>query len=1045
MSHQEIFSSYNFLYLILNKLQVQLNFINMIKKTTSTFIVYLKLLIAFSCVFTTKVIAQNKQTLLFKHLTQEDGLSDPTIKALHTDKDNFLWIGTENGLNRFDGTSCITYKESAKNRSSFPGNYITKIIEDKGGNLIIGSQSNLVKYNKAKDSFEAYSFSNPNLKSNYYSFPFYIDAEENLWVYLAGNVYKYAEKQKKLSYVTTYSNGYAFTPIPCYKKLNWFVSRGVKGIYLNEANDVKEKHVKEFFMGSQTLVSHIEDVYFASDTLFWMAGDKGLIKLNPASKKYQTFNSYLKEKNIACTAIAKYPGKPWLFVGTRNNGLLIFDLTTEKFIDQYVHQSSNLFSLSANYIRRIYIDKKQNLFISVDGYGLDYTNLNKVIFPRYLDKKESNNANFDNDISYILKDKYGKIWCGTKNSGLLIYNQGLDKSARHEFLKMGISKLVELDNGNLLIELSTGSFYIYVRTLDKFLPLKTSFSKTYNGKVQINQIMKFGDDLYTATEYGVAKANIRNNESLFLNMVDDINRSLNWPNIQRLIPISKNKLLVQTFYTSTYLYSFNNGQFKYEKEIGRSPYAINGNVTIGDKIFLATTSGLIKYNTTTSILDNLSIFDANCTSILADKNQNLWIGSNNGLYFYDNQKQSKTRYTISDGLQSMVFNSNSISLIDENQIAIGGINGINLFNPNKTNIYKSVSQPKITEILINDQPYTESGNPITTNNLNLKHNQNTLTFAFSSMDYINPKQRKIVYRMVGYDNKEVTVLGSNRIRFPNMPSGSFKLELLDAQSNLKTTLSITIGAPFWQKWWFISSMSISLILLSALVLYLYLRWIKHQQLLQLRQMINFQKADRKRIADDLHDDLGLKLSSLKHYLLAGDINKMIDSGELRTLSSEYIDEAVNVLRTTLINLSPKTLDESGLIIALQDLTESIGKLGIVKIHFDYSGFTTVLKSAQQYALYRICQELINNTIKHAQAKNIYISIINRDEKLILLYEDDGKGFDYESVKRGYGLSNIEAHVKAIKADIELDTEIGKGVAVTIIINLRQNIKFKIDD
>lgn len=1018
----------------------------MIKKKTLTFIIYTKFLVALLCVFTLKSIAQNNQTLLFNHLTQEDGLSDPTVRALHTDQDNFLWIGTENGLNRFDGTSCIIYKESAINRSSFPGSYITKIIEDRKGDLIIGSQSNLIKYNKAQDNFSLYSFpKTADFKSNYYSFPFYIDAEENLWVYLAGNVYKYIEKQKKLNYVTTYSNGYIFAPIPYYKKLNWFVSRGVKGIYINKADDVKEQNVKEFFMNGQSLVSHIEDIYIATDSLFWLAGEKGLIKLNPKSKKYETFNTYLKTKNIVCTALAKYPGKPWLFVGTRNNGLMVFDLETEKFINQYVHQPNNPFSLSANYVRRIYIDKKQNLFVAIDGYGLDYTNLNKVIFPRYLGKEEAKNSSFDNDISFILKDKYGKIWCGTKTSGLLVYNQNLNKSVRHEFSKMGISKLIELNNSDLLIELTTGAFFIYNQSQDKFFPLKTIFSKNYDGKVQINQITKIGNDFYAATEYGVAKVEIRNNNQLVFNMIDEINQLLSWPNIQRLIQISATKILVQTFYTSMYLYSLNNGKFKFEKEIGRSPYATNGNVTIGDKIFLATTSGLIKFNIATNRLDNLSIFDGNCTSILADGNKNLWVGTNNGLYFYDNKKQSKIRYTISDGLQSMVFNTNSIALIDTNQIAIGGINGINIFNPSKTNIYKSVAQPKITEILINDQPYTAIGNPITVNNLILKHNQNTLTFAFSSMDYINPKQRKIVYRMVGYDNKEITVLGSNRIRFPSMPSGNFKLELLDVQSNLKTTLSITIRSPFWKKWWFISAMVISLILLSALILFLYLRWIKHQQLLQLRQMINFQKADRKRIADDLHDDLGLKLSSLKHYLLAGDINKMIDSGELRRLSSEYIDEAVNVLRTTLINLSPKTLDENGLIIALQDLTENIGKLGIFKIHFDHSGFTTILKSTQQYALYRICQELINNTIKHSEAKNIYISIINRDEKLILLYEDDGKGFDYELIKRGYGLSNIEAHIKAIKADIEIDTEIGKGVAVTITINLRQNTKSKIDD
>ena len=128
--------------------------------------------------------------------------------------------------------------------------------------------------------------------------------------------------------------------------------------------------------------------------------------------------------------------------------------------------------------------------------------------------------------------------------------------------------------------------------------------------------------------------------------------------------------------------------------------------------------------------------------------------------------------------------------------------------------------------------------------------------------------------------------------------------------------------------------------------------------------------------------------------------------------------------------------ENGLIIALHDLTSNINKLEIIKIYLDDVGFNAILKKTQQYALYRICQELINNTIKHAEAKNIYISIVSRNDKVILLYEDDGKGFDYFGAKRGYGLSNIEAHIHEINEEINIDTEAGKGLAATITINLK---------
>jgi signal transduction histidine kinase/ligand-binding sensor domain-containing protein len=991
--------------------------------------------------------AQTKPTLLFKHLTLEDGLSDPIVQALHVDHDGFLWMGTENGLNRFDGKTCITYKNK-NNVKAFPGNYITNIIEDKNGDLIIGSQSNLVKYNRKQDNFSLYNFTNGvKLNDNYYSFPFYIDKQEDLWVYLAGNVYKYSSKDNKTKYITTYSNGYQFAPVPFYQQLNWFISRGVKGIYINKTDDVKEQHVQEYFMNSnnEALNSHIADVYFASDSLFWLASDKGLIELNTKTKHYERFNTCKTSKNIAATAIAKYPNKPWLFIGTRNNGLLLFDLGSKKFIAEYTHQSDDAFSLLGNYIKKIYIDKKQNLFLSINGYGLDYTNLNKVIFSRFVNKADNIPANFENDISAILKTKNGQLWCGTKTSGLLIYNQDLNKPLKHEFLKLGVSHLAALDHDHILVGLSNGLFFSYDDKKQTFSLLKTSFSEKLNGKVQINQILKIGGNLFAATEYGVAKIVLKSENRIYFEMDQGINRAVSWPNIQHILPVTPDKAIIQSYYTSLYLADLKDGKFIFNKEIARSPYGINGSIKIGKMLFLATTSGLLKFNPDSNTIAKVSLIDANCSSILADENQNLWIGTNNGLYFYNTRNRNQTRYTLDDGLQSMVFNANAAVLLNNKALVFGGINGINVINPVKSNVYTSYSKPQITDILINDQIHQGIGNPITASSLKLNHDENTITIAFSTMDFIDPAQRKIVYQMIGYDNKKVSVFGSNSIRFPNMPSGKFKLVLTDVISNEKTVLSILISAPFWQKSWFIGLGTLILIVISLIALFIYLRWVKHLQVLQLRQMINFQKADRKRIADDLHDELGLKLSTLKHYLLAGDINKMIDGGELRKLSAAYIDSSVDVLRNTLINLSPQTLDENGLVTAMEDLIDNINRLGIINIHFDHSGFTVALKSTPEYAIYRICQELINNTIKHAAAKNIYIVIINRNEKLILLYEDDGKGYDYNTMKRGYGLFNIEALTKAIRAELDIDSAVGKGVAVTISINLKRILKPKIND
>ena len=988
------------------------------------------------------LLAQTNKTLLFKHLTQENGLSDPTVRALHLDKDGFLWIGTENGLNRFDGTNCIAYKkQSAKNNTS-PGNYITKIIEDKDGSLIIGSQSNLVKYDKKTDAFSLYRFKLDKLKQNYYSFPFYIDNQDVLWVYLAGEVYKYHAKADKLVKITDYSNGFQFVNKPFYQELKQFISRGVKGIYINKIQGGREISATDFFMSAEKshVVSHIEDVYSQSDSTLWLVGDKGLMELNPKTKNFKIFELF-NDKKFTGTAVAKYPGKPWLLVGTNGSGLLLFDLSARKFIRQFKHSASDPNSISANYIRRILIDKKNNLFLSVDKYGLDYTNLDQVIFPRYVSKEESP----DNDITSILNYSNLEVWCGTKSSGIKVYTADLSRLARTELTGIGVNKLIKLKDQNVLLESNNGEYYLFTAKNKNFKRLTVSFSNQFKGKANVHQFIQFDKDtLLAATEFGVAKVTITENGLIFFDLISEVNRSLPWNNVQQVIKLTDEKFLVQTYYTALYLYSFKNNKFSYVKEVGRVPFATNSCLMLGNDLFLATSSGLLKFNVGGSRTKEITLIDANCSSLVADKNGNLWVGTNNGLYFYDTRTQKSIRYTVADGLQSMVFNVGSVATLPNNKIAVGGLNGINIINPDNATQFKSGSCPQIVSLKVNDKVYKSADNALSTSLLNLSHNQNTITIGYSSMDFVNPAQREITYKMTGYENRAVTTKGNGELRFPNMPSGNYTFELTDVLSKNKTVISIHINAPFWQKWWFITVACITMILLGIIILILYLRWLKHMQALQLRQMISFQKDDRKRIADDLHDDLGLKLSSLKHYLLAGDINKMISGGELRSLSVQYIDQALQVLRNTLINLSPKTLDENGLIPALQDLANTINRLGIIEIHIDNVGFSAILKNAQQYAIYRICQELINNTVKHAEAKNIYISIVNRDDKFILLYEDDGKGFDYPAVKRGYGLSNIEAHIQAIKANIDIDTQPGRGVAATITIYLKQKNKPKTD-
>lgn len=207
----------------------------------------------------------------------------------------------------------------------------------------------------------------------------------------------------------------------------------------------------------------------------------------------------------------------------------------------------------------------------------------------------------------------------------------------------------------------------------------------------------------------------------------------------------------------------------------------------------------------------------------------------------------------------------------------------------------------------------------------------------------------------------------------------------------------------------------------------------------MRIMLSSQEEERKRIAVDLHDDLGGRLSSLKLYMQAA--ARGVDQKEILKDTTRLLDEAISELRNILFNLSPKTLDENGLEAAIVELGNNIERITGLKVETNIDTGQIRIGRPVQYAVYRISQELINNTLKHSNATEVFISLINREDGLVFLFEDNGKGFHMDEVKLGYGLTNIKTHAQAIYSELTIDTSPGKGIAVTLIIP-KDTLKFE---
>lgn len=209
----------------------------------------------------------------------------------------------------------------------------------------------------------------------------------------------------------------------------------------------------------------------------------------------------------------------------------------------------------------------------------------------------------------------------------------------------------------------------------------------------------------------------------------------------------------------------------------------------------------------------------------------------------------------------------------------------------------------------------------------------------------------------------------------------------------------------------------------------------NQQNLILKTIVDTQELERQRFAEDLHDSLGQMLSALKINIAALESScHNTNNSELYRKSLHLLDTAIHELRTISHNLMPSSLEQLGLNIALKELCKMMNDSGKIQINYQSFGQEISLKKSYEITLYRVVQELLNNSFKHSQSKNIYLQLFFYEDSILLMYEDDGIGFDLHEIQKkskGIGLKNIEHRIKLINGTIYFESEKNKGFLCTI--------------
>ncbi len=774
------------------------------------------------------------------HLSIEQGLSESSVNCIAQDSSGFLWFGTQDGLNRYDGYNFVTYEPIPDDSSSISNNYIYCIYVDKSGTMWIGTDNGLNRYNSTTDSFTIFK-NNPNDT---------LSISSNIITTISGD---------------KFGNLWIGTD----KGLNFYDKRN--GEFIRYIHSEKSK--------SSLSSNIIYSVFVDFQDRVWIGTTQGLDLFNPQTKNFKHFVHNSKQKNSiggnVINSIAEdHSGKLW--IGTYS-GLDRFDIQSNTFT-HFKHSVHNSGSISSDSIGVIYIDKEGLIWIGTANKGLNYynpalgtfKNLENSVISSYEISSKQTQALFEdregllwigtfssgiykydrkkksfglitfadkyknniqeNDISAIYKDQLNNLWLGSFYAGVIKLNEKTGKFTQYSHT----SSLNSLTQNDINVIFGSKKRLIWIGTTDGLdkLNLKTNVFTHYEhkkndinslGSNYINSITcdKFGNIWLGLIDGGMDKFDpITKKFNHFIHNADNSN-SINDNNINYLFFDNRGILWIGTNGKGLDRFNTKNGKFRHYVHEKNNPNSLCNNVVMsiyqipGDTrstIWIGTAGGgFSRLNTKTGNFKNYSEKDGLANNevygILGDDNGNLWLSTNKGLSKFNIAKQTFHNYDRSDGLQSNEFNQGAFFQSKDGKMYFGGKSGINSFFPDSVKNNSFNPQVVFTSFKDYNRPIKLKKSIWKTNQIVLSYKDNIFSLTFSALSYIDPSKNKFAYMLKGLNNNWIDKGNNNEVTFTNLPPGDYTLLVKGTNndgiwSSHIAAINIVILPPFWQTLWF---------------------------------------------------------------------------------------------------------------------------------------------------------------------------------------------------------------------------------------------------
>lgn len=749
----------------------------------------------------------------FQHLGLEEGLSQSSVLCIIQDKKGFMWFGTKEGLNRYDGSNFRIFSYNPNDTTSLGNNVVNALYEDEKGILWVGTDNGVYLYNPRTEAFSLLNSCSINQeKITHPVYKFISDHDNNIWIIVESQgIFCFNKKTQQLKhYIIPNSEQISTLSIDQHNTI--WIGYKEKGLY----------YTTDTFKSLKPFLTNDNKNPFADDRIFsihpelqntlYIGSEKGgLKKINTLTHDISSPLSASNKDKIFVRYI--YPiNKNFLFIGTER-GLYVYD----KISDNYQHISHNpndIYSLSDNAIYAIYEDREGGIWIGSYFGGIDYFQTSFSIFEKYYPITGNEKTLKGRVVREICEDNNGNLWIGTEDGGLNFLDIKTGEIQPY-ILKVPHHNIHALCIDDQTLWIGTFSQGLYK------LNIKTQQIQHYSKGYAENSLHDNSVYSMCHTSSGKLYLGTSNGLSVYNPITDDFTHipKLNGAFVYNILEDQKGNIWFATYNAGIFKYNPINDTWKHYTADEQTSRALAYNKIISiyedhnqNLWFCTHGKGIYIFdsqkNTFKEFIDLQGLTNNVIYKIIESENNIFWMTSNKGLIRLDLNKKTWTVYTKKNGLLTNQFNYCSGIKSTNGKIYLGSIKGLIAFDPKQLPQNFSYPPIVITDFLLFNKKVNIGKNSILQNSIdytkeiNLNYNQNSFSLCLTTLCYSTTENNRICYKLEGFDNEWYTKSKDAIATYTNLSPGNYTFCVKSANelgkwNNNITKISIKISPPIW--------------------------------------------------------------------------------------------------------------------------------------------------------------------------------------------------------------------------------------------------------